>query len=61
MDYPSFTSSGFGEETIIFSKGEYVLLDMVSKGSRCLGKTAEEAKQKLKEIKKEHLAYQIPG
>lgn len=61
MDYPSFTSSGFGEETIIVSKGEYVLMDMVSKSSRYLGKTAEEARQKLKEIKKGHLTYQIPG
>ncbi|SMC37604.1 hypothetical protein [Sporomusa malonica] len=61
MDYPSFTNSGFGEETIIFSKGEYVLLNMVDKSSRSLGKMAEDARQKLKEIKKEHLAYQIPG
>lgn len=60
MEYPSFTSSGFGTETIIISKGEYVLLDMVDKTSRALGKTPEEAKARLKELKKEHLAYQIP-
>lgn len=60
MDYPSFTQSGFGQETVIYSKGEYVLLDMVDKSNYSLGKTADEAKQKLKLINKEHLAYQIP-
>ena len=60
MDYPSFTQSGFGGETIILSKGQYVLMNMVDKSSRPLGKTAEEAREMLKKIKKEHLAYQIP-
>lgn len=60
MDYPSFTNSGFGNETIIISNGEYLLLDMVDKSRRHLGKTPEEAKEKLTEIKKEYLAYQLP-
>ena len=53
MDYPSFTQSGFGGETIILSKGQYVLMNMVDKSSRPLGKTAEEAREMLKKIKKE--------
>ena len=60
MEYPSFTSSGLGSETIIMSNGEYVLLNMVDKSSRQLGKSPEEAREKLREIKKDHLAYQIP-
>lgn len=60
-EYPSFTGSGFGTETIILSKGEYVLLNMVDKTSHPLGKTSEEARAKLREIKMEHLDYLIPG
>ena len=60
IDNPSFTNSGFGTESIIISQGEYVLLNMVDKTSRPLGKTSEEAKAKLREIKMEHLEYLLP-
>ncbi|TWH45688.1 hypothetical protein [Sporomusa sp. KB1] len=60
MDYPSFTNSGFGTETIILSQGEYVLLNMVDKTSCPLGKTSEEARVKLRKIKMEHLEYLLP-
>lgn len=60
MDYPSFTNSGFGNETIIIAEDGYVLLDMVDKSRYFLGKTAEDAKARLRQIKKEYLAYQIP-
>ncbi|CQR70916.1 hypothetical protein SOV_44270 [Sporomusa ovata DSM 2662] len=60
IDYPSFTNSGFGTESIIISQGEYILLNMVDKTSRPLGKTSEEARMKLREIKMEHLEYLLP-
>ncbi|WP_371379922.1 hypothetical protein [Sporomusa aerivorans] len=60
MEYPSFTNSGFGNETIIISEDGYVLWDMVDKSRYLLGKTAEEAKVRLKQLNREHLAYQIP-
>ncbi len=59
IEYPSFTNSEFGSETIVMTKGEYVLLNMVDKTSVHLGKTPAEAKKKLAAINKGQFAYQI--
>ncbi|QDR81682.1 hypothetical protein [Sporomusa termitida] len=56
VEYPSFTNTEFGSETIIMNKGEYVLLNMVDKTSVPLGKTTEAAKQKLVAINKGQFA-----
>ncbi|SDF73475.1 hypothetical protein [Sporomusa acidovorans] len=60
FEYSTFTYSGYGCESVIISNGNYILFDEVNKTNTVLGRSPEEARQKLKEINMEHLSYLIP-